>query len=258
MSQAFWDEFVSYLFVQDVYNSDGLIPLVRLGRDADGGYVVPQSALLASDVMLGYGVRDDISFEESYSNIYAKKSYGFDCSVKYVETKNPLTYFIPECVGDLGHVEQHGVTLSEQVVTSFASHILKFNLEQKKLFIKMDIEGAEYNALPEILSSYSGFITGIALELHFAYDHQSIPAMNILKMLSKDFILVHLHGCNCCYDHFIDSSKVIGAIPKVLELSYINKNIVDSYTISDDQSSPSKQDFPICPQIQEFPFTIIK
>jgi hypothetical protein len=92
------EEFVSHLKVYDTFGKEGENVLIRVGKDGDGGYIVPEISLKKADVLLGYGVRDDISFEESFSNIFHKQSYGFDCGSSSVPTKNPLTTFVDECV----------------------------------------------------------------------------------------------------------------------------------------------------------------
>ena len=81
------EKFVESLKVYDAYDKKDILKLVRRGKDYDGGYIVPEIALLKADVLIGYGVLDDISFEEQFSDIYNKKSYGFDCTVKDIKIK---------------------------------------------------------------------------------------------------------------------------------------------------------------------------
>ncbi len=249
LSAEFLEKFVNSLRVYDAYDKDGVIKLVRMGRDGDGGYVIPEKSLEQAQVLIGYGVKNDISFEEQFSDRYNKSSYGFDCSTKHIEIKNKLTSFIPECISSNNFIPPE---LSQIIknpnagnVTSFTQEMQTYDFNNKKIFIKMDIEGAEYKALPEILQ-YSKNITGIALELHFQrYAGQFEQAMNLLKSLEKDFILVHLHGNNCA-TYFFSTNNSSGDIPKILELSYINKNLVESYKISENQSHPTKMDIPCC------------
>ncbi len=77
------ENLVDQLLVYDVYDFDNKkVKLNRHGRAGDGGYVVPELAFEKADVLLGYGIADDISFEESFATIYNKPSFGFDCGVK--------------------------------------------------------------------------------------------------------------------------------------------------------------------------------
>src|SRR5262245_49412372 len=42
-------------------------PLIRVGRDEDGGYVVPVAAVENTRLLLGIGINDDWSFEEAFA-----------------------------------------------------------------------------------------------------------------------------------------------------------------------------------------------
>ena len=49
--------------------------LIRVGRDNDGGYIVPKSIILKSKSLLSYGINKDWSFEKDFYNLnnYGKK-----------------------------------------------------------------------------------------------------------------------------------------------------------------------------------------
>src|SRR4051812_24686891 len=59
---------VRMLKVQKIYDEKGEIQLMRIGSPNDGGYVVAKKSLDMADVCLGYGIADDISFEEYFSD----------------------------------------------------------------------------------------------------------------------------------------------------------------------------------------------
>jgi hypothetical protein len=201
---------------------------IRLGKKNDGGYVVPTKALEAADVLMGYGIFDDISFERDFSKNYNKTSYGFDCGVRNITTGDPKCHFLSECIGSSDYLYKN--QKSSGVISSFTEQRQRLNLTNKKILIKMDIEGAEYNVMEDILK-YSKDITGIVLEVHDV-DKKSKELLKILYSLDENFILVHVHGNNC-------SGKVRRInLPKVLELTYINKYLVDTYQISSNQKHP--------------------
>lgn len=246
---------VSFLKVYTVYDNNGPIKLVRIGRANDGGYIVPELALQKADVLIGYGIADDISFEEQFSNLYNKKSYGFDCGIKNINIKNKLCIFIPECIATDSFL--YVGKQSSNKVSSFRQQVTKLNLKNKKIFIKMDIEGAEYDAMPEILN-YAQNITGIVLEIHFAQGgYESInKAIRLLSSLDKDFILVHLHGNNCSNKEFTTYNSK-GKIPRVLELSYINRLLINKFFISSNQKHPIPMDMVNCLDICDATFEIL-
>ena len=249
------EKLVDHLKIYDVFDQNGPIKLIRIGKDYDGGYVVPEIALKQAQSLIGYGVADDISFEEQFSEIYNKHSYGFDCSTKYVEIKNKLTQFVPECIDSSDFIYASNPSSNTLKVTSFAQQLKNLDLEGQKLFIKMDIEGAEYNALPEILK-YAQNITGMAVELHFSDGVGQVKkAVNLLSALERDFILVHIHGNNNAPKFTTVNSE--GEIPRLIELSYINKSLISNYQISADQSHPSIIDMPVIKELPDSKFKIL-
>jgi len=118
-------EFASLLKVYTVYDTDGQINLVRIGRDGDGGYALPETAIKNAQALLGYGVSNDISFEEQFSGQFNKESYGFDCSIKQIAIKNQLTHFIPECIVGANFIPDK---LNPLVVSTFAQQLKKLDL----------------------------------------------------------------------------------------------------------------------------------
>lgn len=234
------EELVKLLKVYSVYDGNGPLKLVRHGREYDGGYVAAVKSFDQSDVLLGYGINTDNSFEDQFSLIYNKPSYGFDCGIDHIDSKSNLFTLVKECIASDSFLYNRAD--SNNRVTSFQQQLKNLKLEDKKIFIKMDIEGAEYDALPEIMK-YKNNITGISLEIHFGELQTTKKALNLLKQIDKDFVLIHVHGNNNCKSRF-ETSNSIGQIPSVIELSYINKSLVTYFTLSEDQSHPLDIDQP--------------
>lgn len=231
---------VSYLKVYDVRDENGSLELIRHGKDNDGGYIVATKSFTEAEALLGYGIADDNSFEDDFSLKYNKPSFGFDCGVSESKGKSEKFTFVRECIASDQFIYQN--YNSNQNVNSFSNQINKLKLENKKLFVKMDIEGAEYEAFTDIFK-YSKNITGIALEIHLSDGVSRQKAVDLLKKLSDDFILIHVHGNNCCKPSFTTINS-LGAIPDVLELSFINKFLTTNATLSENQSHPLKIDQP--------------
>lgn len=225
------------------------ISLVRLGRNYDGGYAIPHLAMERADVLLGYGMSDDISFEDSAAEIYGVHSFGFDGTCPQINPQSDRCVFIPYNIES-----KVSSAYSQFPCLTFEEQLKMFNLQNKKMFIKMDIEGGEYNSLPEILDHQKN-ITGIVLELHFCANDELSKALELMQKINKDFLLVHVHGNNYCTD-FFETSISKGLIPRVLELTYINRNLVDYYQLSPSQQHPLPIDQRNMPGIPDVAFSI--
>lgn len=244
-------EIASLLKVKIVYSGNGPLKLRRVGRDFDGGYVIPDLAIQKADAIFGYGILDDISFEEGSSSLFGKPSWGFDGTCSPVKPNHPLCHFVPQCI-----VSEQAYPQSPERSSTFVQHIEELGMKNKKLFIKMDIEGNEYDVLPDILR-HAENITGVVLEIHFTKDPQIPDALALMKHLDSHFHLVHVHGNNCCLDHFVTSNSK-GRIPRALELSYVHKNLGLRYKISQNQSHPTALDRPNNSKIPDLSFTILE
>ena len=120
----------------------------------------------------------------------------------------------------------------------------------------MDIEGNEYETIPDILQ-HGSQITGIVLEIHFEEPQQIAQALRLLQSLDQNFLLVHLHGNNYC-TKCIETSHVRGSISRVLELTYIHRSFVHHYEVSRDQVHPTPIDFPNDHDSLDNEFTILE
>jgi hypothetical protein len=252
IEEAF-DEIALLLKVHQAFDENGPISLRRIGRDHDGGYVVPELAMQHANAVMGYGISDDISFEESAATIYHKPSFGFDGTCPPVRIQNKLCQFIPQnIIGDQLLKNYIGSIHS----ASFDQQIMNLGLTDQKLFVKMDIEGNEYTTMPDILR-HASCITGIVLEIHFWEDSHVVSALQLMKAIDQNFVLIHVHGNNASLRYFV-TKHALGNIPRVLELSYINRKLVHSYALSSDQSHPTCLDMPNAPGIPDYAFTILK
>ena len=247
------DELVQHFKVYTAADQNGPLVLKRIGRDYDGGYVVAEKSLKSADVLLGYGIADDISFEEAFCRRYKKPAYGFDGGVENVTSKNKLFTFLRESISSDKFL--YGGQTSSGKVSTFGQQVSRLKLQNKKIFIKMDIEGAEYDAFVDILPHHA-HITGIVLELHFKTLESIKRAIELLSALDKEFLLIRIHGNNACGGKF-SAKGVIGKIPYMVELTYINKNLVTKFEVSKDQKHPKPMDMPNILSLPEINFEIV-
>ena len=257
MDIGVFDEFASYLKIYDVYDDNGLMNLVRVGQPKEGGFFFPEKVLEASDAVIGYEVANKYSFERVYENITHKPSFIFacdECRIIDVKTNQTVENFTPECNGTFDFILPRGAAAGDEIITSFDQQIEGLSLQNKKLIIKSDTEGAEMNDLGDMLE-HSDSIVALAIALHFNEDDQLLKALPLIKEMNKNFILVHLFGCNCLKKTFT-SKHIIGKAPRVMSLSYVHRDLVSSYQPAADQSVPSRGDQSICPWREEVPFKV--
>lgn len=251
-NQKTFDQIASLLVVYDAKEGGNSLEFIRIGRENDGGYVVPFVALKKSDCLMGYGIADDISFERDYSQRFNKHSFGFDCGVQNIETGDNRCHFYSECIGNSNCL--YGDQKSSEQIASFSEQLHRLNLANKKVFVKMDIEGAEFDVMDDILN-HERNITGMVLEIHIPRDDPK-KALELMSAVNRYFVLIHLHGNNYSGDYF-KTKHSMNAIPTVLELTYINKNIIDSYEISKNQKCPRSLDQRNSTNIPECEFEIL-
>lgn len=240
----------SLLKVYQTYDDGGPIQLRRIGKNHDGGYVIPEQAILEADIVIGYGVGDDISFEDSATAIYGKPSFGFDCTCPPIAPTQKDCHFVPSCIVGKGSVHQLLIS------GTFDDHLASLGAADKKIFIKMDIEGNEYGTIPDILE-HANQVTGIVLEIHFMEPGQIAQALHLMQSLDRDFLLVHVHANNYCI-HCFATTNARGNIPRVLELSYINRSLVERYEVSQNQMHPTSLDQPNTWYFPDNEFTILE
>jgi hypothetical protein len=235
------------------YHPVELNDLVRLGRDHDGGYVVSKRQIEKTDILLSFGINDDWSFEADFERQKPVEIYAYDYSVskkckqteirddfgfmlgsffvlrrsrvkeywrKISETKRNLkrlySYFNEK--GSRRFIPKY---LGDSDVDEYISFDKIFNelsdVKNLSVFIKMDIEGAEYKALPQ-LSPYFDKINGMAIEFHDLNHGKTFE--EITAPLLNNYYIAHTHANNAG-GHIINSP-----LPMLLEITFIHKSML--------------------------------
>lgn len=183
---------------------------IRLGRDCDGGYVVPETAMEKSKRLVSLGIKDDPSFDvdamEKFPNL--KHDHMFDCNNATIP---PGDKFIFTKV--LVNKENR---LSNMVDLSGS-------------FIKMDVEGYEFEIIDSI-EEWLPEISGIVMEVHWLYRTTNfIRAFRMFEKIDRCFLCTHVHGnnheVNCA-----DGWWICGGanLTTTLEISWINRRLVSA------------------------------
>ena len=209
-----------------VYQFDNKI---RFGSNCDGGYVCGD--ISSYDCYISAGISDEESFSRDFINKYnlnEYNSFGFDATIKSF----PYNY-----TKKISFIKKNIHSFDDDNNTNLSFLIQKYN----NIFLKMDIEGAEYPWILSMTESQLSKFKQIIIEFHgITDDGYNTPYENKIKCLeklSKTHYIIHAHGNN--YE------RAIYGIPNVIELTYVNKNYFTSVPELNTQNLPIKGlDFP--------------
>ncbi len=213
--------------------------LIRVGSIDDGGYVVPLLDIKSSTILISMGISDNWDFEKDFSKISNAKVFAYDDSIdlnywknrfkkdlikffklkifkpkkiykmfKYIDfilffKKNKKNKFYLKRIGN----EKNSINIEEI--------FLQEVLEGQRIFLKIDIEGSEYDILNQIIL-FKKKIQGIVIEFHDVTSNLE-RIKNFLKAIEQDLKLVHIHANNY-------SVKKEGQFPETLELTISSSN----------------------------------
>lgn len=219
--------------------------LVRIGREYDGGYLVSQSDVEKSDLLIGLGISDDWSFESDFVKNNDIEVFAYDASVNFrfwlkrviIETiKNPFNLYIIKKFfsyknffkGKHKHIKKFvGLNAANNLYCTFEDVLNETNF--KNIFLKIDIDGSEYRFLDDLIANKHR-LTGLVIELHDCDMHLK-EIENFIKNFGLK--LVHVHANNFAPIRLDDG------LPLVLELTFSKyATTLDTYQL------PHKLDMP--------------
>jgi hypothetical protein len=240
------------------YRPIALDDLVRVGRDHDGGYVIPRRALSAARALVGLGISADWSFEEAFARANpGARVVGVDGSVSAAVFRRwARDHFVQAWRGALrakrsvalphlrtacGHlgdaraltrffdgrdrrfVSRYFGPADGPDCVCWATLCREHGLPgggDGGVFLKMDIEGAEYQTLGGLLA-HADCITGAVVEFH-DLDREWDRFAELMDACCGPFAVAHLHGNN--WAPLIPGTRT----PTVLEVSFVNRRLLDA------------------------------
>lgn len=211
---------------------------IRVGHNGDGGYVIIDG--YEYDCILSVGLANEVTFEEKFSELYPNiDSYAFDGSVDRPRNLPNNFKFIKNNIGTISIdngdqiYSNGGLARYNGKITNLKEYIKNY----ENAFIKMDIEGEEWNWIRIFEDSFNK-VKQITFEAHVLFPHlqdQSLVAahcqglsndqwadnvLNSLKILNKSHYLVHVHENNAPDTVDIKGRKY----PTCYELTYLRKD----------------------------------
>lgn len=233
------------LKVFNPYKADGL---KRIGNPNDGGYVIHFPSLQYIDCLVNYGVGYNVEFEKEFNKITNKPVYAFDPTMKKLkffiqkikngEYLNTLKQFIKLLLWVLQeknlkkykiHFIEEGLSAdNNHSFKTFGYHLSKYKLQNKKIFLKIDIEGAEYDVLSGN-DFYDNLNNVVQLAMEFHYAGQNIEKISeIINNLAKTHTLIHIHGNNNGGTFALNGKQV----PEVIEVAFLHNSFLPDKTLS--------------------------
>jgi hypothetical protein len=222
--------------------------LTRLGRDHDGGYVLPRRIVTASRALLSLGVAADWTFEEAALGLVP--GLAITCvdgttgpAVIRARVRSELWRVLSrlrigralQIARDLGKprafeqffaVHRFVPALVAPAAGPGLATLADLLGEVRaatpdgRVLVKMDIEGAEYDVLAASRGLWT-HVAGLIIEFH-ALDRHWADFEREMAALAQDFVIAHVHGNN--NDGCIPGSRV----PLTLELTLVHRMLVES------------------------------
>jgi hypothetical protein len=210
--------------------------LVRIGSVYDGGYVLPKILLKKTNLLISLGIGDNWEFEKQFSRCSKCKIEAYDHSIDndywFKKFKTDiinffsLKYFKPQKLYKIIQFIDFYIFFKINNKNKFylkkvgnRKKCISFkkimsNNSKKQIFLKSDIEGAEYSFLKEVIN-YHDKINGFIFEFHHVVKNLK-KVLNFIKKINKYYSLVHIHANN-----FSSVSKK--NIPNTLEFTFVHK-----------------------------------
>ena len=162
--------------------------LKRFGSANDGGYLMCENLIEPLDGAYSYGVGRNDDWGCEVSRRYHVPVHQYDCFDPARPTCNGGTFvFHNECVGD------RAGDRSSHFFDTVENQIGKNGDIGRRLIVKMDIEGGEWDSLLAAPDELLASIPQIAMEMH-GFDNPKI--VEVLRKLKRHFYLVNLHFNN--------------------------------------------------------------
>lgn len=218
-----------------------LTDMIRVGRDHDGGYVLPRRIIDAADAVLALGLNDDWSFEEALVAMKADLIiHGYDHTVGHRSFAREVAFAmarLPLGKGTITQLRERWKTLKSykrffsspnrhyaQKITDQPDTPLETDIngalqqmDSDHILIKMDIEGSEYRIVDQLVEN-ADRIVGACIEFHDIHPFR-IVFNSVIDTLCGPFAIAHAHPNNY--------GKVSpDGMPDVLEITFVNRRLL--------------------------------
>ena len=202
---------------------------IRVGSQVgDGGYIISDIPEYKYGALYSYGCDDAITFENEFYDRYSTESFVYDHTINGITNKPPYIHFCKQGVARVASKDGMLDTMNNHIEANKHGGM-------DNLFLQMDIEGSEWEVIHSVPDETLLQFSQMCIEFHMWGPQTNLPLFaNVFEKIDKNFICTHIHGNNYCIDRYNE-------IPKVIEISYIRRDLLEYYTI-DKQMYPTELD----------------
>tara|TARA_B100002051_G_C16710781_1_gene626560 strand:- start:802 stop:1629 length:828 start_codon:yes stop_codon:yes gene_type:complete len=239
--------------------------LIRVGREKDGGYVIPKRILKSSNILFSGGIYTDWSFELDFikfsrinkfflvdkdtsikSQFNHLKSFLKNKKVRSINKFKQLIHFfynVPRIYAFRRFCKSKFIeayltssnlkSSQENRMTTLGALIkrLNFKIKDNSIFLKLDIEGSEWVMIPDILE-ISKYLSGIAMEVHDLDINGDYLNEFIIKSNKLGLNLIHVHPNNA--GGYCEGTN----LPRLLELTFIKSELLTEDELTAKKKKP--------------------
>lgn len=169
--------------------------LARFGNARDGGYLMCENLLTAVRSAYSYGIEGRDEWGCAIAQAIGVPVHQYDCfATARPRCAGAKFIFHEECIGP-------AVTDSGgRVFDTLTSQIAKNGDRGNRLVVKMDVEGAEWDAFLTTSETVLGKIDQLVVEFHGTDQTRFLKALRTLK---KTFVVVNVHFNNFACDELV-------------------------------------------------------
>jgi len=186
--------------------------LKRFGSANDGGYLMCENLIEPLDAAYSYGVGRNDDWGCDVSRRYHVPVHQYDCFDPARPICDGGTFdFHNECVGDrTGYRES-------RFFDTLENEIRRNGDTGRRLIIKMDIEGGEWDSLLAVPDELLASISQITMEMHGVDDPKIVE---VLRKLKRNFYPVNLH-----FNNWSCTAKAAPLPARAYQVHWVNKRI---------------------------------
>jgi hypothetical protein len=194
--------------------------LERFGEAHDGGYLMCSNLLGGVQSGYSYGISGYDKWGCDISTTLDVPVHQYDC----FNTTQPScvfgeTVFHDECVGDTTE------TIDGRLFDTVENQFVRNGDRAKRIVLKIDVEGAEWDSLLSASDEVLGQIDQMAVEFHWLEDEQfhwiqDEKHLRVVRRLKQFFEIAHIH---------FNNASCIGDLPPfpswAYEVLFVNKRL---------------------------------